>query len=256
MTTYCQIHNEDCLIGVPKIQDKSIDLIVTSPPYNCNLGNNKYHHLTYDIYKDDKTHEEYLNWLCEIFFQFKKKLKVGGRVAINIVDTYGGKIPIVNDICHFMTHILGYLPMGNIIWNKNNIQSRCSWGSWQSPSCPSLLFSYEYILLFANENRKIQYKGETDLSKEEFLKYVNSLWTIAPEGRSKKKFNHPAAFPVELPKRLIKLLTWKDSLIVDPFMGVGSTAVASKELGRNFIGFEISPEYCETAKRRILDVRN
>lgn len=249
-----KIINNDCLQEIPKLDNKSIDLVITSPPYNVSLGDNKYHHLTYDTYADNKPHEEYLNWLCEIFSQIMPKLKIGGRIAINVVDTASGKVPLVSDIQQFMLHKLGYLAMGNIIWNKSQINNFSCWGSFVSPSAPAIRFPFEYVLLFAKESRKLQWKGETDLTKEEFIAYANALWSITPETGSKKKYNHPAAFPVELPLRIMKFLSWRNSLIVDPFCGTGSTGVACKQSERNFIGFDISPEYCATAQERLNNV--
>ena len=140
--------------------------------------------------------------------------------------------------------------MSVIIWNKNQASPRTAWGSFNSPSCPSFPTPFEYILVFAKDNKKLQWKGETDLTKEEFIDWSLALWTFAPETRQ-KKIGHPAMFPEELPKRLIKMFSWKGALVVDPFMGSGTTAVACVNTNRNYIGFELDKHYCEIANERI-----
>jgi len=238
----------DCMHGLELLEDE-IDLIVTSPPYNVDLGKNKYNKNPYDLYKDNKEHREYINWLSDIFTLAYNKLKSGGRVCINIGDSKNGAIPTHSDVIQMMCDI-GYIPMTNIIWNKNTTSNRASFGSYLSPSCPSFPRGFEFILVFAKENRKLQYKGETDLTKEEFVEWTNGLWNFAPEKRQ-KQFGHPAMFPEELPKRLIKMFSWIDALVVDIFNGAGTTTKVAKDLGRKFIGFDISKEYCEIADGRL-----
>ena len=244
-----KIYNMDCLNGLRKMDDNTIDLVVTSPPYNVDLGNNKYNKNPYNLYNDNKEHQEYISWLKEIFSLVYLKLKSGGRVCINIGDSKNGAIPTHSDVIQMMCDI-GYIPMTNIIWNKNTTSNRASFGSYLSPSCPSFPRGFEFILVFAKENKKLQYKGETDLTKEEFVEWTNGLWTFAPETRQ-KKIGHPAMFPEELPKRLIKMFSWKGALVVDPFMGSGTTAIACINTNRNFIGFELDKHYCDIANKRI-----
>ena len=244
-----KIYNMDCLEGMKNIPDSSIDLVVTSPPYNVDLGNNKYNKNPYNLYNDNKEHQEYISWLKEIFSLVYLKLKSGGRVCINIGDSKNGAIPTHSDVIQMMCDI-GYIPMTNIIWNKNTTSNRASFGSYLSPSCPSFPRGFEFILVFAKENKKLQYKGETDLTKEEFVEWTNGLWTFAPETRQ-KKIGHPAMFPEELPKRLIKMFSWKGALVVDPFMGSGTTAIACINTNRNYIGFELDTDYFNIATERI-----
>jgi site-specific DNA-methyltransferase (adenine-specific) len=244
-----EIYNMDCLNGLRKMDDNTIDLVVTSPPYNVDLGNNKYNKNPYNLYNDNKEHQEYISWLKEIFSLVYLKLKSGGRVCINIGDSKNGAIPTHSDVIQMMCDI-GYIPMTNIIWNKNTTSNRASFGSYLSPSCPSFPRGFEFILVFAKENKKLQYKGETDLTKEEFVEWTNGLWTFAPETRQ-KKIGHPAMFPEELPKRLIKMFSWKGALVVDPFMGSGTTAIACINTNRNYIGFELDTDYFNIATERI-----
>ena len=164
----------------------------------------------------------------------------------------GNSVPTHVDIIHFMTKKLNYLPMANIIWNKSQIGNRFSWGSYMSPSCPSFPKPFEYIMVFAKDNIKLQEKGETDLTPIEFKKWAFSIWDMAPETKQ-KKIGHPAIFPIELPYRLIKMLSWKNATILDPFNGSGTTGVACKQLGRKYVGIEMSKKYCDLTEKRIND---
>ena len=128
------LYNGDCEEVLKTLDDGSIDLIVTSPPYNVDLGDNKYNKNPYDMYYDNKDHIAYLSWLKNIFWRAHIKLKKGGRVAINIGDGKNGRVPTHSDIIQFMTQDLHYLPMANIIWRKNTAGNRCSWGSYIAPS--------------------------------------------------------------------------------------------------------------------------
>ena len=243
------IYNMDCLSGVKMIDDDTIDLIVTSPPYNVDLGNNKLNKNPYDLYNDNKEHKEYIQWLKSIFEAYYPKMKKGGRICINIGDGKNGAVPTSSDIIQMMID-LTYIPMTHLIWNKNQSGSRTAWGSFQSPSCPSFPTPFEHILVFAKENKKLQYKGETDLTKEEFIKWSNAMWTIATE-RNMKKIGHPAMFPQELALRCIKMFSYIGALVVDPFNGAGTTCLVAKKNNRRYIGFDISKEYCDIAHNRL-----
>ncbi len=231
------------------LEDDSIDLVITSPPYNVNLGKNKYNKNSYDIYNDNKDHSDYISWLKTIFLYLYPKLKKGAKACVNIGDRKNAKIPTHSDIIHFMTRELKYIPMANIIWNKRQIGNRRSWGSWLSPSCPSFPPPFEYILVFAKETTKLQTKGETDLEKDEFVDWSLALWNMTPETRM-KKIGHPACFPVELPYRLIKKLSWTNAVVLDIFNGAGTTGLACKQLGRKYVGIELSKNYCEISVDR------
>lgn len=246
-----RIYNEDCLTTLDKMDDGFLDLTVTSVPYNVDLGNNKFNKNPYDLYVDNKEHIEYISWLKNIFLKIFYKTKSGGRCVINIGDGKNGAVPTHVDIVQFMKDI-GWIPMTTIIWDKNNVSSRTAWGSWLSPSCPSFPTPFEYVLIFAKKTNKLQTKGETDLTKEEFINWSLAKWSFT--GENLKKLGHPAAFPIELPKRCIKMLSWIDAVVYDPFMGSGTTALACKMFNRNFIGSEISKEYMELSERRIQEI--
>ena len=146
--------------------------------------------------------------------------------------------------------IIGWIPFSFIVWDKNTTSSRTCWGSWLSPSCPSFPTPFEFILVFAKGNIKLQDKGETDLTKEEFIKWSLSKWAFT--GENSKRVNHPAPFPVELPIRCIKMLSWLNAIVYDPFMGSGSTAIACIKTNRRYIGSEISKDYCILNENRIM----
>lgn len=262
MTTTCtninsktKIYHGESEEVIPTLDNSSVDLVITSPPYNVNLGDNKFNKNPYDMYNDNKDHWKYIEWLRDdIFKPIYSKLKSGGRVAINIGDGKNGRVPTHVDIIHFMTRELKYLPLATLIWRKSQISNRFSWGSYQSPSCPSFPKPFEYIMLFAKDNIKLQTKGETDITAREFKKWAFAEWDMTAE-INMKKIGHPAMFPVELPYRLIKMLSWTNATILDPFNGAGTTGVAANQLSRDYIGIEMSKKYCDITKHRIDNLR-
>ena len=236
---------------IQDLDENSIDLLITSPPYNVDLGYNKKHKSPYDLYQDNKEHDDYIAWLQRIFGNVKSKMVSGGRVCINIGDGKNGSVPTHSDIIQFMTHDLNYLLMTTIILEKNQIGNRTSWGSFQSPSCPSFPSPFEYILVFAKDTKKkVGDKDNITVGKDEFIKNSLGMWTFAPETRQ-KKMGLNAMFPVELPKRLIQMLSYKGDVVFDPFSGLGTTCVTAKYLDRQYIGFEMSVDYCKRSRTRI-----
>lgn len=244
-----KLHCGDCESIIETIENDSVDVVITSPPYNVDLGNNKYNNSGYNLYNDNREHVEYIGWLKTIFATVKPVLKSGGRICINIGDSKNGAIPTSSDIIQFMCKDLNYIPITHIIWNKNTTSARTAWGSYMSPSCPNYPCPFEHILIFAKDIVKLQHTGKTDITKDEFITCANSLWTFAPERLS--NVGHPAAFPVELPYRLIKMNSYIGDTILDPFMGSGTTGVACKSLHRNFIGIELDSKYFDLAQKRI-----
>jgi len=223
-----------------EIPDHSLHLMVTSPPYNVSKE-----------YDDDLSLQEYLQLLEGVFSETYRVLVHGGRACINIANL-GRKpyIPLSDHISHMMMDI-GFKMRGEIIWAKGaGAGISMAWGSWQSASNPVLRDTHEYILVFSKGafDRKKKDRENT-ISKEQFMEWTKSVWTMNPE--SAKKVRHPAPFPVELPYRLIQLYTFKDDIVLDPFMGSGSTAIAALKSERRFVGYEIDPQYIRIAEERI-----
>jgi modification methylase len=223
------------------IPDRSLHLMVTSPPYN----------VTKD-YDADLTLPDYLQLLQSVFRETYRALVHGGRACINVANL-GRKpyIPLSDYISHLMLEI-GFLMRGEIIWYKGaGAGVSMAWGSWQSAANPVLRDTHEYILVFSKGSfsRKKPGDKENTISKEQFMEWTKSVWTMNTE--SAKKVGHPAPFPVELPLRLIQLYTFSGDIVLDPFMGSGSTAIAALQSGRAYLGYEIDPDYIQLAKTRL-----
>jgi site-specific DNA-methyltransferase (adenine-specific) len=226
--------------NMKEIPDNSLHLMVTSPPYNVSKE-----------YDEDLSLKEYLQLLRNVFTETYRVLVYGGRACVNVANL-GRKpyIPLSDYISHMMIDI-GFRMRGEIIWAKGaGAGVSMAWGSWQSASNPVLRDTHEYILVFSKGafDRK---KGdrENTITKEQFMEWTKSVWTMNPE--SAKKVKHPAPFPVELPYRLIQLYTFKGDVILDPFMGSGSTAIAALKSERKYVGYDIDPEYIKIAEERI-----
>jgi len=237
-----KIYNIDCIEGLNKLNDESIDLVITSPPYNVDID--------YDSYKDNINYNKYLNWLQKVFKLCYNKLKSGGRLCINVGDKNNGLIPTHSHLIQRLTARLDYMMYTSIIWNKNTVSNRASWGSYLKPSCPSFPSPIEYILVFYKDSKKLTCSGTSDLTKDEFIKYAYALWNITPETRM-KEYEHPAMFPVEIPYRLIKMFSYPGAVVLDIFSGLGTTCLTASKLKRKYIGFELSTTYADLSRIRI-----
>lgn len=147
---------------------------------------------------------------------------------------------------------IGYLMRGEIIWDKGSSASpSTAWGSYLKANNPVLRDVHEYILVFCKETYSMQnpdHKKST-ITKDEFMEYTKSVWKFAAERAS--KVGHPAPFPVELPLRLIKLYTFENDVVLDPFVGAGTASIAALEAKRRYIGYDVDEKYCELAEKRI-----
>jgi len=226
--------------------DNCVHLVVTSPPYNASK--------TYD---EDLSLAEYLQMLFDVFQECYRVLAPGGRMVINVANL-GRKpyIPLSSHINLIMNQI-GFLMRGEVIWDKSaSAGSSCAWGSFQSASNPCLRDIHEYLLIFSKGNYKLsrhkkqREQGRIDtISRDDFIHNTKSIWSFATERAS--RVNHPAPFPVELPKRCIEMYSFVGDVVLDPFNGSGSTCVAAKMTGRTYIGVDLSEEYCAIAEERI-----
>ena len=231
------------------IPNNSLHLMITSPPYNVSKE-----------YDNDLSLNEYLSLLKNCFTETYRVLVDGGRACINIANI-GRKpyIPLSDYVSKIMIEI-GFNMRGEIIWNKSaGAGISTAWGSFQSASNPILRDVHEYILIFSKGNYKRERDKEEkelrkdNITKEEFIEWTKSVWTMNTE--SAKRIGHPAPFPEELPNRLIKLFSFTNDIVIDPFMGSGTTAIAAIKNKRNFVGYEINEEYINLANNRILNLK-
>lgn len=242
-----KIHRADSLELIKKFPDNCIDIVLTSPPYNFGIN--------YENTNDVNIWEDYFEKLFNIFKECVRVLKDSGRMIINVQPMFSDYIPTHHLISNFFLKE-GLIWKGEIIWEKNNYNCKyCTWGSWKSPSSPYLKYSWEFVEIFCkNSLKKEGEKNNIDIEAEEFKKWVYGKWSIAPE-RNMKKYKHDAMFPEELVKRLLKLFSYKNDIVLDPFNGAGTTTKVAKQLNRKFIGIDISEEYCKTAESRINEVK-
>ena len=228
-----------------ELPDNSIHLMITSPPYNVSKE-----------YDNNLSLKEYLELLNTIWRETYRVLVPGGRACINIANL-GRKpyIPLHSYIIEAMQKI-GYLMRGEIIWNKASSASpSTAWGSWLSAANPVLRDIHEYILIFSKDtfSRKKKDKEDT-IKKEEFLELTKSIWTFSAV--SARQIGHPAPFPEELPHRLIQLYSFKGDVVLDPFVGSGMTCLSAIKDKRNYIGYDVNPEYVKLAEKRISNYTN
>jgi site-specific DNA-methyltransferase (adenine-specific) len=227
------------------LPDNCLHLMITSPPYNVSKE-----------YDDDLSLQEYLDLLRNAFSETYRVLVNGGRVCVNVANL-GRKpyIPLSDYVSKMMIDI-GFNMRGEIIWNKASSASpSTAWGSWKSAGNPTLRDIHEYILGFSKgeykrERTKEEKQTKKDtITREQFMEWTKSVWTMNAE--SARRVGHPAPFPVELPYRLIQLYSFTGDIILDPFMGSGTTAIAALQSERNYVGYDTNQEYIDLANRRI-----
>lgn len=240
------IFNSDFLSS-EEIPENSVDLVVTSPPYNVDIH--------YGSYDDRIPYKAYLDFTRKWISKCYRLVKDDGRFCLNIPldKNKGGQQSVYADIVTIAKDI-GWRYHASIVWNEQNISRRTAWGSWQSASAPFVIAPVEMIAVFYKKCWKKQHSGVSDITRDEFIKWTNGVWSF--QGESKKRVQHPSPFPVELPKRCIKLFSYVGDLVLDPFLGSGTTLLACLETGRRGVGVEIDPKYCEIAKRRLLKEGN
>ena len=242
-----QIINDN-ILTTDTIESNSIDLIVTSPPYNVDIQ--------YNSHNDDIVYADYLKFSRSWLSRCYDFMKDDGRFCLNIPldKNKGGQQSVGADLTIIAKQI-GFKYHSTIVWNEGNISRRTAWGSWMSATAPYVIAPVELIvILYKKRWRKTSGSKISDITKEEFMNWTNGVWTFS--GESKKKIGHPAPFPIELPRRCIKLFSFVDDTVLDPFLGSGTTLVATKMLNRKGIGIEIDPQYCALAKKRINDLPN
>jgi len=236
------VYNAD-ILKTNSIPEHSIDLVVTSPPYNVDIK--------YNSHDDTMSYKDYLSFTREWLRKCYTLIKSDGRFCLNIPldKNKGGQQSVCADITTIAKDV-GFRYHSTIIWNEQNISRRTAWGSWLSATAPYVIAPVEVIvILYKDQWKKTSGSRKSDITKEEFLKWTNGVWSFM--GESKKRIGHPAPFPIELPRRCVKLFSFRGDTVLDPFLGSGSTLLACVQTGRKGIGVEIDGKYCELAKRRL-----
>ncbi len=239
------ILNEN-VITTTLVESGSVDLIVTSPPYNVDLE--------YNSHKDDLSYADYLEFTKQWMGRCYEWLKDDGRFCLNIPldKTKGGQQSVGADLTTIAKQI-GFNYHSTVVWNEGNISRRTAWGSWMSASAPYVIAPVELIvILYKHTWKKTSGSKISDITRDEFLNWTNGVWTF--NGESKKRIGHPAPFPLELPRRCIKMFSYVGDVVLDPFSGSGTTVIEAALNQRKGIGLEIDKKYCKLSKARILDL--
>ena len=243
--------------SMPEVPDRSVALVVTSPPY---FAGKEYEEALGDG-SIPATYLEYIAMLEDVFAECVRKLEPGGRIAVNVANL--GRRPyrsLSADVVAILQDKLRLLLRGEVIWQKaRGSTGSCAWGSFQRPANPVLRDLTERVViaskgrfdraLKAPDRYRLGLPSASSLSRDEFMEATTDVWEIASE--SATRVGHPAPFPVALPARLIHLYTYYDDLVLDPFMGAGSTAVAAVRTGRHFAGYDTDEAYVARARERV-----
>ena len=240
-----------------RLSDASVALVVTSPPYFAG----KQYEEALGEGGIPANYLEYLQLLEAVFAECVRVLEPGGRIAVNVANL--GRKPyrsLSADVITILQDRLGLLLRGEVIWRKAaGATGSCAWGSFQRPANPVLRDLTERVVIASKGRfdrpfppalrKKMGLPYEATLTRDEFMEATTDVWDIPPE--SARRVGHPAPFPVELPERLIHLNTYVGDLVIDPFLGVGSTAVAAVRTGRHYAGYDLDPAYVAAAQQRV-----
>lgn len=233
---------DDNLNILSNIEDNCIDIILTSPPYNFDLK--------YDVYKDNLSINDYLDFLKLRFKEFYRILKPGGRLILNIKPMVKSNYPTNQILTNILISEFGFIWKTEIVCSINN-EYKTTWGSWKSPSNPYLMTPFEYVNVYCKESLKHDGLNENiDITKEEFLKYIIGYWDMMIYDKKDMQI-HPAPIPKEIVYRCLKLFSYKNDIVLDPFNGIGTTTNIAAELGRRYIGIDISNVYCDYASNKL-----
>jgi DNA modification methylase len=247
--------------SMDEVPASSVALVVTSPPYFAG----KEYEEALGQGGAPGTYFEYLELLREVFAECTKKLEPGGRIAVNVANL--GRRPyrsLSADVIGILQDDLRLLLRGEVIWLKQRGSAgSCAWGSFQQPGNPVLRDLTERVVIASKGrfDRAVSPKSrasrglphEASMTREDFMEATLDVWEIPAE--SATRVGHPAPFPVDLPARLIDLYTYRGDLVLDPFVGSGTTAVAAVRSGRHFVGYDLEPSYIALAEARVAEER-
>ncbi len=242
------------------VADGSVALVVTSPPYFAG----KQYEEELEREGIPSSYLEYLQMLTDVFSECVRKLEPGGRIAVNVANL--GRKPyrsLSADVIRILEHDLGLLLRGELIWQKGEgANGSCAWGSFRGAANPVLRDISERVIIASkgrfDRARSTKARAAQGLphrnttTTDDFMALTLDIWSLPPE--SAKRVGHPAPFPVELPEKLIDLYTYEDDLVLDPFMGSGSTLAAAARLSRRYVGYDLDPQYVEIATARVGEV--
>ena len=263
-----KIHNGNCINLFKELPDNIVDLICSSPPYNVNVS--------YDTHKDDMPMEDYFNWCKEWLKECYRTLKPDGRIALNVpmevnVKERGGRYYMASEFWQMMKETgFGLFGIVDLEEESPHRPKNTAGGSWMSPSSPYIYNPKECVILAYKKDYKKNIKGlpewsfedveledekgekkmkrmYTEEDKREFMDLVFGRWKYFADTQSYTK----ATFSLDIPMKAIKILTYKGEIVLDPFSGSGTTCLAAKKLGRNYLGFELSENYTEISRKRI-----
>jgi len=236
-----KLYHGDCLEIMPELEP--VDLVVTSPPYNCGIK--------YGLYDDNRPWEEYMAWCEEWLSEIYKIMNPDGRLCLNVLMEMGieDNKKRVSPFAEFYNLFkrVGIKGWGSPVWVDSHRVKYTAWGSWLKASAPYIYNPYEIIMIGYKEYWKKQTKGESTISKEEFMMGCSGIWRLKTQTKEITKAN----FHTDLPNMCIKLLSYDGNIILDSFMGGGTTAIACERLNRRWIGIEIEERYCEISAKRI-----
>lgn len=253
-------HGDAREMSVEQVADNSVALVVTSPPYFAG----KEYETDLAAGHVPASYVEYLSMLAEVLATCVHKLEPGGRIAVNVANL--GRKPyrsLSADVINILQDDLGLLMRGEIVWQKaKGAGGSCAWGSYKSPQNPVLRDVTERVLVASkgrfdravkrSKRAALGLPSQATIETDEFLEATIDVWEIPSE--SARKIGHPAPYPVALPRRLIELYTYENDLVLDPFIGSGTTAIASIETNRRYVGFDTDNDYLEIARARIAAV--
>ena len=259
-----KIINGDCVEVMNSMPEKSIDQVITSPPYNCNIP--------YDTYNDGLSMEQYWEWTEQWLTEAYRVLKDDGRIAINIpleINTQerGGRVLMVGEFWMLMKKVgFNFFGIIDLEEQSPHRSKTTAWGSWMSPSSPYLYNPKECVILAYKKFHKKQTKGQSqwtgtpvvqedgktkmtylDEDKKEFMELVYGQWNYFADTKTLTK----ATFSMDIPTKAIKILTYKNDIVLDPFCGSATTMVAAEILDRRWVGIELSPNYTKIGTERV-----